>query len=1245
MKYLLSFSFLIFYVSSFSQIGNIKAISHTISGEDYDLYDMDNDGDLDVIGFENNNPFTGVPPRVLWFENIGGTFPNHARTIIDSVGYFGHSISVADMDNDGDGDVLFSDAYFNLYWCENDGGGFFKRHFIINDPTIITQIETMDVDNDNDLDIVLFDGAIMYIENISPGVFGSMTAIGLADGEFMIKDVNNDNNFDVVCVRNSLAGYYEGNGNGIFQIFQNLLSTSNFTNDIDMVDIDGDLDLDLLQISATDSIRVYENVGGIYTNMTFVDDYLYAFWDGKFIDVDNDNDFDIISSNFYGEIFFNENLGGTYASKTVLKNNIFAKKMSIVDLNLDNNDDLVYRATSTESGIFALENTGTSLSLDFRIGSKMSETDEIFIMDMDGDTDVDIITTRANQYEQPPLSWYENLGSGFFSTYKSIGSSMFYKKAIFADLDGDGLPDLIKSHFRITPSAYFRLSWEKNLGGGNFGPPVHLHDTTGGHAYDELGVYDLDGDNDLDVLASRDGMALHLFENLGGGTFAPYKIIAPTGINHCKFADLDGDLDVDIVIGYFYRIGAGWYENLGSLTFNPMDILYQSPNNSVNHSVEVDDIDNDGDNDVVSVGFSPSELWVGLNDGVGNFTGTKIDSTLDNNHDVKIVDINGDFLKDIVVVCGDPARIGWKENLGNGIFGPFNLVVGTNVGLTLDAFNRINVSDLDGDADPDFVCGTYKTNNHTLILENFFRGSFQFNGYVFYDKNQNGIKDSSDYGLNSVPVTIQPSPLTSYADHNGYYFFATDTGASVISHSLSTSWQLTTDSLIFNRALTGSIPVISGLDFGYYPSVFQTELSPEITGGFPRCNSSVNYWLNWKNNGTTEPNGKIHLELDQNINFLSANITPDSIIGQNIYWHYDSLKFFGVEQVNIQVQMPSVTFIGDTLSSYLTVHEIDGFGNSIYQVVDTLKQILVCSYDPNDKAVDPLGYYKEHFISDNQKLEYLIRFQNTGNDTAIDVMLRDRLDTNLDWNSLEILSSSDSMTHWLEPDGEMVFKYTNIMLPDSGADFIESQGYVKFRISPKTGLNPLTRIYNKCDIYFDLNQAVITNYVFNTIECNSVAMPVISFVNPYLSAGVTGNYTYEWYYNDTLIFGAFSDTLTPIQAGNYHVIVSDSTGCYRISEIFNYVPTGLNELVNNKHHVKVYPNPFEDYTTIEISDDLLGYDLTIIDLLGRKVYESQSLKTNKILINSRELFKGVFIPILRSNSTKETIYFGKIIVQ
>ena len=147
-----------------------------------------------------------------------------------------------------------------------------------------------------------------------------------------------------------------------------------------------------------------------------------------------------------------------------------------------------------------------------------------------------------------------------------------------------------------------------------------------------------------------------------------------------------------------------------------------------------------------------------------------------------------------------------------------------------------------------------------------------------------------------------------------------------------------------------------------------------------------------------------------------------------------------------------------------------------------LEQIILCAFDPNDKTPNPLGVGEFGYIApDTETIEYLVRFQNTGTDTAINVVIKDQLDENLDWNSFELLSYSHDIELAMSVDGEISFIFNGIMLPDSNVNVIASQGFVKYKIDLLPGLPLETSIFNTAYIYFDLNPAVITNTTINTL--------------------------------------------------------------------------------------------------------------------------------------------------------------------
>jgi uncharacterized repeat protein (TIGR01451 family) len=142
---------------------------------------------------------------------------------------------------------------------------------------------------------------------------------------------------------------------------------------------------------------------------------------------------------------------------------------------------------------------------------------------------------------------------------------------------------------------------------------------------------------------------------------------------------------------------------------------------------------------------------------------------------------------------------------------------------------------------------------------------------------------------------------------------------------------------------------------------------------------------------------------------------------------------------------------------------------------------VIGSYDPNDKAAYPVGVgEKTHFIEHDEELEYTIRFQNTGNDTAFEIVILDTLDRNLDVEKFTLLQSSHPVQVEIK-NNLLSFKFSNIYLPDSNINNTASNGFVKYRISPKDNAPYGSYISNKADIYFDFNAPVVTNEVWHII--------------------------------------------------------------------------------------------------------------------------------------------------------------------
>jgi uncharacterized repeat protein (TIGR01451 family) len=149
--------------------------------------------------------------------------------------------------------------------------------------------------------------------------------------------------------------------------------------------------------------------------------------------------------------------------------------------------------------------------------------------------------------------------------------------------------------------------------------------------------------------------------------------------------------------------------------------------------------------------------------------------------------------------------------------------------------------------------------------------------------------------------------------------------------------------------------------------------------------------------------------------------------------------------------------------------------------VDLDCQTIVSSSETNTKLATPVGYKTDHFIEPNTDLEYMIRFQNVGTDTAFNIIVRDTLSEFLEPTSVEFGASSHPYRAELMGSNVLKFTFNNARLPDSFVNVAASQGFLKFRVRQKPNLPLGTKILNKAAIFFDFNAPIITSRTFHTV--------------------------------------------------------------------------------------------------------------------------------------------------------------------
>lgn len=145
---------------------------------------------------------------------------------------------------------------------------------------------------------------------------------------------------------------------------------------------------------------------------------------------------------------------------------------------------------------------------------------------------------------------------------------------------------------------------------------------------------------------------------------------------------------------------------------------------------------------------------------------------------------------------------------------------------------------------------------------------------------------------------------------------------------------------------------------------------------------------------------------------------------------------------------------------------------------------IIDSFDPNDKSVTPSGITENHFVKAGTTLDYMIRFQNTGSDTAYKIVVTDVLPPYLDPSTIQFGVSSHPYT--LAVSGTdtpaLEFTFTDINLPHSAVDEPGSNGFLTFRAKTYETLENGIAVDNNANIYFDYNYPILTNTASVTIS-------------------------------------------------------------------------------------------------------------------------------------------------------------------
>ena len=331
--------------------------------------------------------------------------------------------------------------------------------------------------------------------------------------------------------------------------------------------------------------------------------------------------------------------------------------------------------------------------------------------------------------------------------------------------------------------------------------------------------------------------------------------------------------------------------------------------------------------------------------------------------------------------------------------------------------------------------------------------------------------------MTNIKVMLLPDSLTTFTNNTGAYTIASLLGPKTVKVLPGNLWNVTTDSVV---SINVTPPSITGIDFGLKGKFDTYKIDVNITGGSPpRCFQNSTYFITYTNTGTVTSQGEVKFIKSNNLTYVSSSITPNNITGNTYTWNYTNLQPGESRNIIVTCTQPGA---GSQISNSVQANAQNLSGAILHQDEQLQNHAVLCSYDPNDKTAIPAGVQAQNYTLMSDTLDFVIRFQNTGNDTAFKVVLLDTLNGSiLNLNTFELIASSHPVVVEQRTNGRTTFTFDNILLPDSNVNEPGSHGFVRYRCLIKTGLPNNTVLNNTAHIYFDLNPAIVTNTTLNTL--------------------------------------------------------------------------------------------------------------------------------------------------------------------
>ena len=920
-------------------------------------------------------------------------------------------------------------------------------------------------------------------------------------------------------------------------------------------------------------------------------------------DIDGDNDQDLLISGINSsnqkitKLYTNNGFGEFTLVTGTPFDGIDEGSIAFADIDGDNDQDVLITGANSTSKIAKLyTNNGSGVFVEV-IGTPFDGTwrGAVAFTDVDGDNDQDVLITGITN-SGSIAKLYKNNGFGIFTEELGTPFDPVAVSAIaFEDIDGDNDPDLIITGSNSTNNRIAKLY--TNNGSGSFTevPNTSLL----GVRFGSVSFADIDGDNDQDLFISgqsSNGLRSKLYTNNGSGVFTlvtgtPFKGVYR---NSCKFADIDGDNDLDLILtGSNSTNWTKLYTNDGTGTFTE---IVNTPFIAVEHSsVSFEDVDNDNDPDLLITGLTNSYKPITKlysNNGQGVFmevTGTPFDGV--NYSDIEFADVDGDNDQDVLITGKNSANLPTTTLYTNNGIGVFTE---TSDAVFIDISNgAIAFSDIDGDNDQDVLITGRDIHNYkkaNLFINNG-TGSFtKLTGTPFSGVFQSAIEFADVDGDNDEDVLITGinsanQPITKLYTNNGLGSFTEVAGTS------------------FENVSHGSIK-FADIDG-------DSDQDLLITGINSTYVSVTNLYINNGAGAFTLANGTPFTGVsDSSIDFadIDGDNDQDLIITGRIVTNPAITKLYTNDGLGVFTEVIGTPFTGVRNSSIGFI-DVDN---------DNDQDILITGSHTGNTRIAKLylnngrGQFTEEIGTPFDAIEIgSIAFADIDNDNDQDILI----------------TGSDTSNQLIS------LGYQNNMfspcIPTSSTYTVTACDSFKFN-----------------QVTYTSNNTTATDTVQNTAGCDSIITLNLTINTVDVSLTITLQTTiranasgaqYQWLNCDNSympIPGETNQNFTATANGHYAVEVNNGL-CIDTSNCVEVTGVGISE-INLENSIHTYPNPTSDNVTIDFGNAEYA-KLLVTNIMGDIIYNTTNSNNRKLTISLAKYPAGIYLFEIQYNNQKRII--------